>query len=180
MLAREMIFFPLAIIVIIGLFYNYTYPDFPDIPEGGAISEEGYQGCISTCEVTALSIFQGTVFAPLLNGDVIGFMSNLFTSQQSIVSVFSSLAGVFMLFLSLGIGGSFTIFGTGVTISINEGGTKLVQMLGLGLILWGAVAFFFGGWFDALGWGVGTTLQTIFITMYIMGLFFEAKSQNEM
>jgi hypothetical protein len=173
-MSREYIFFPLALNVMVGLFFNLTAGDIN--PLGTFLGQGGWQGCVDTCNITTFNIFSGSIFEALFTGDYTGFISNLFTSSQSAVSFLSITAGLVLVLIGLGIGGAFSFLGSGFSFNVNEAGTRLAQTVGVGLLLWGSVTALFGGWQDVLGFGVGLTLNITLITMFVLGLFFEAKS----
>ena len=162
-----MIFFPLGVIVVVGLFYNFTFGD---------MQNNVWKGCVDTCEISTINIFSGSMFSSLLEGDFVGFLSGLFTTPQSAITFLSLTSAIVILALSLGVSGAVTVFGTGIDFNISDSSVALARMIGIGLILWSGVTSLFGGWFNALGLEFGTTLNMILVTIYVLGLFFESKS----
>ncbi len=105
-------------------------------------------------------------------------------ADWSILSVLLTLiVGVFMLILSLGItvGGSAEAATVGVSNSfgINEQGTKLIQTLGLGMLIWGIFSGLLGGWetdFNQVASGVGSAFSLLLQIVFISGIVWQSQT----
>lgn len=81
------------------------------------------------------------------------------------------LLGIVLFLIGMGInlqaGGSIFGSGTQFGVGTNPQGSKMAQIVGLGLIVWSPLFSEFGGWLAFLGLGIGT-----FLTLLVTGLFF--------
>jgi len=185
--ALDLVIIPLLIISVVGVFYLGTYPDFcivngKDICANPANWVNGvptqWQGCQSTCTLSPLTFFQGTIFSFLINGDFIGFVKAFFNpSAQTAISVLSLVAGVVLLIIGLGVGFAAQALATGASFQVNDQGTKLAQSFGINLIIWGAIFGFFGGWVNTLGFGFAVLTSVFLTTIFSYGAWQQARSQ---
>lgn len=199
----NLVILPLLAIFAAGMFYNFSYVDFctggvmggADVCANPATWLNGYPtnwtGCISTCGISAFSIFGSSIFSNFIasgaasNGDYVGLMLSLFniaiqSPLPTIATVLSIAIGTVLVLLSLGIGVSGNVLATGLGITINEAGTRLAQSYGIGLIIWGLIFAGFGFWTTAVfqgtfGLALGATLLIGFATAYFYGLYLQGK-----
>lgn len=190
----------LFLFVSVGLLWSGTYIDFcnPMLgasnvclspPSAGYIT--AYMGCVHDCAITGFSFFANSPFTFLLNGNIIGFIQSFFAAgAQSPIPFFGSLAsiaiGAVLLFMGLGLNGSAEVLGSGVSLGENDTGTRLMQSLGIGLLLWGFITSPIIGlesFFTYIGFGLGGAigsgiLYIMFTIIYTFELYRQAKSYS--
>ena len=83
--------------------------------------------------------------------------------------------GILMLVFGLGIG----VSAIGAGISINDQGTKLLQLMGIGLILWAFITLFTSTWLTVLDsefTGIGTFITTVLALMFFIGIYWQSQT----
>lgn len=97
-------------------------------------------------------------------------VNNPITSTNSLPNAFSGLSflfGAILLFIGLGLAITSALIG----FSINEQGTKIAQVMGIGILTWSFVYGEFGQWLNSLPFNLGTITFTIFTMMFFLGLY---------
>ena len=103
-------------------------------------------------------------------------------SVSNSFSFFAFFAGAILLFMGFGFNLAFSILTNGGSLGINEQGTKLAQVLGIGLTIWAFISSEFG-WifitnFSLSGSLIGTIISiglgfvyVVFSVMFFVGLY---------
>ena len=119
----------LFIILSMGFLWNGTFQDFcnptfsPTINACLSPSTTGYitawQGCVSTCTISAFTFLGQSPLGYLLNGDFLGFIGAFFSlgfqSPFTVGGFISFVASIFTLV----IGGVLLVLGSGIGVSAN-------------------------------------------------------------
>lgn len=146
-----------------------------------------YQGCLQTsCSASTLnSITFWFIPVPLYNAlvalshlDLAGFglgIFQAFTQTDIGLGFFSAIAGAVLLLLAFGIGGSFTVAGSGINISTNPQGSRLAQVFGLCLLLLGFESIVFMNWINLLPPMLGTVVTAIIYICTLTGGYLRAQ-----
>jgi hypothetical protein len=89
-------------------------------------------------------------------------------SVANTFSFFAMIAGMILLFMGLGLNFAFSILTNGGTLGVNEQGTKMAQVMGIGLVVWSFITSEFAYWvfFNYQSGFIGTLLSLVFTSMY--------------
>lgn len=80
---------------------------------------------------------------------------------------------IFLIGLGINIRGGGSIFGSGTTlgVGVNQQGTRLAQVIGLGLIIWSPLYSEFGGWIISLPIGINALILLVMPGLFVFGLY---------
>lgn len=122
--------------------------------------------CPSTSHVNGLNINATTYYCLFpVNNPTVSTTGN--ASLPNAFAGLSFLFGVILFFLGFGFALTSAIIG----FSINEQGTKIAQVMGIGILVWSFVYGEFGNWLLFLPFNLGIIAFTIFTVMFFMGLY---------
>ncbi len=99
-------------------------------------------------------------------------------SISNIFNFFAFVGGIILLYLALGVSGTFEILGTGVSFGDNSQGSKLAGSIGFGLILWSPIYSEFGSWLTSttLGFGVAAIVTILLEFIFFAGIYWQTQS----
>ncbi len=170
----QLIVLPLSLYMVISVIFN------------NAIAWQTASGMNLKADVPFQIFSSSSPLLLLLTGqfDVLWSLLQAPSADWSILTVLISIiTGIFMLLLSLGItvGGSAEAATVGVSNSfgINEQGTKLIQTLGIGLLIWGIATGALGGWesyFNNIASGIGSLFTLILQFTFLAGVVWQTQS----
>lgn len=161
---------PLAILIITGLIYG------------------NYLLWISACAgqmpcSTGLTLFSfSPAWAALFSGNLAGFLYGLSLPSNwfgILVQLLSLIIGALMLVLGLGMNLSSSVLNVSGSIGVNPQGTKFVQNVGAGLLIWSFVTILEGGWVYTLdqAYAGGAILFLLFLeVVFIIGVIWQTQS----
>jgi hypothetical protein len=78
------------------------------------------------------------------------------------------IAGGLMIAFSMGIGSQW--------LNVNDQGTKLIQALGIGILLWTFIGLFFTAWLATLPYGTGTVILSILELVFLLGIYWQSQT----
>lgn len=99
-------------------------------------------------------------------------------SLPNTFSVIGFIFGIVLLFGGLGLTVALSALASGVTLGINEQGTKMMEVMGIALIVWAFVFSEFGSWLSVFTLGLGTIIYILFTAMYFVGIYWRMFSFN--
>lgn len=97
-------------------------------------------------------------------------------SANSLSNTFGFLAfllGIILLIMSLGIYISGSVFASGFSFGLNAQGTKIAQVLGIGLTLWAFVSSEWSVWLFSIPLSLGVLIYSIFTILFFAGLYWQ-------
>jgi hypothetical protein len=122
--------------------------------------------CPSTAHINGININATTYYCLFpVNNPTVGTVGN--ASLPNAFSGLSFLFGAILFFLGFGLSISSAIIG----FNINEQGTKLAQVMGIGILVWSFIYGEFGSWLLFLPFNLGLITFTSFTVMFFMGLY---------
>jgi hypothetical protein len=167
----HLVMFPLVLFMLMGVILD------------SAMAWQSACGLDLSCG-SAISIFpHNSPLFLLITGD----MSVFWTSIQNPSFTFSMFAavasviiGFFLLLMALGMTFEAHVVASGGSIAFNEQATKMAQVLGPGLMIWGMVQLSMSGWeayFDNYVVGLAVLFNLILEVLYIAGLWWMVHSR---
>ena len=164
------------VLITIGGIIGTANPDFVNTVGNGF--QSNWLGCQTTCSISPFLLFGSSIFQPLTSGNLIGFVTGLFTNVQGIATILSAAISILLLLLGLGIGGTVSVFFASLGITIDDAGARLCQSLGITMSLWTVVYATFGGWLSTVGnsWGLAALLPLAFSSVTFYGGYLQGKS----
>jgi hypothetical protein len=154
------IVFPLVVFFVVGLVYN------------NMVAWETTCVGIMTCDVPLQILSTNTPLFSLLTGDFTGFFTYLTApTLTGLGSLVSFILGAILLIFSFVSIASAQVLSTGGSFGISDQGAKMVQGIGVGLLVWGTALQFEGAWISSLPLGLGTLLFSIFTIIFVIGVW---------
>ncbi len=170
----QLIVTPLAIFIMVSVIYN------------NAQAWQLSRGTTITQDVSFQILSNSSPLLLIMTGqfDVLWSLLQTPSANWSILTfIIDIVLGAFMLLFSLGvrIAGSATAATVGVSseFGMNPQGTKLIQTLGIGLIIWAVAAGSLGGWeanFNSVASGLGTAFNLILQFVFIIGCLWQSQT----
>lgn len=105
-------------------------------------------------------------------------LSSTTVSLPNTFSIIGFLFGIVLLLGGLGLTIALAVLGSGTTIGINQQGTKMMQIIGIALIVWIFIFSEFGGWLSVFTLGIGTIIYILLTAMYFVGIYWRLFSYN--
>lgn len=104
--------------------------------------------------------------------------SNVTINLPNTFSVIGFIFGIGLLFGGLGLTIALSVLASGTTIGFNAQGTKMMQVMGIALVIWSFVFSEFGSWLSVFTLGLGTIIYILFTAMYFVGIYWRMFSFN--
>lgn len=154
-----LIIFPLIFLVTTGFIYTNW------------LSWMAAGGIVTT--VGSLSVGNLTTTDPLLNlisGNYAGLITCLFTTN--FLDLTGIIVGAILILLGLGIG--ITVLGLGW--SMGDQGSKLLQTVGIGILVWSFTDLFAGTWLSVELGAIGTIVRTVLGLIFVLGVYWQSQT----
>lgn len=164
--------FPVGLYVIVSLIFQ------------NSLNWQQSCGLNLGCSPSLILLSQNSLFFLLMSGQFGVVWSQLVapTTDWAILGAILSLViGGILLLLSLGISISVQVLSTGASFGGgNEQGGKLLQGIGLGMLIWGMVMGGIGGWetyLDGVAANMSLAFNTILTITYLIGTVWLTQSR---